>query len=173
MLCWVVLVPRGRLPRCRSDPASGWCGGARPHVKCRLHHPHTHTRHVARTNLRVPSFRFVEMGCCAGWCCSLGSALPLQSGSGQRVVWWGASARNMQRDWPTTAGGGGCSVDEGEHMRGEEPKGGLDGEIATWDKAFSLAGNANRRNDDSVKPQHVNSSHPRRRTTTMLPAIRT
>ena len=31
--CWVVvLVPRGRLAHCSSDPAIGRCGGARPHV---------------------------------------------------------------------------------------------------------------------------------------------
>ena len=31
--CWVVvLVPRGQLAQCSSDPAIGRCGGARPHV---------------------------------------------------------------------------------------------------------------------------------------------
>ena len=43
------------------------------------------------------------------------------------------------------------------------------------DKGQSLYSgwNANRRNDDRVVPQHVDSSHPRRRTTTILPGHRT
>ncbi len=93
----VVLVPWGRLSHCSSDPASGRCVGAHPHVLFGLHHPHTpHT--VGSQNKPVRAIiSVVEKGCVlGGGARSSGSARPVQFGSSHRAVWWGASARNME-----------------------------------------------------------------------------